>query len=120
MVDLLKEDNSLKIGIEVTTPELARLMDHSIDPQHEGGDPDMSAIFLVKEYLEDLKHLVLLNKDITFYTVRPDLDSIGSMALLTMLFESSTSTLSLTLSPLEKERIGIVHEADTFSSKGEW
>ncbi|MFA5001300.1 MAG: hypothetical protein WC531_03745 [Candidatus Paceibacterota bacterium] len=65
-------------GIEVTVPELAaRCVGGNLDPQHTGGDTSRAAI-------EDALTEPLPVKGTTLATIRPDLDSVGAMAILLM------------------------------------
>lgn len=61
-------------GIEVTIPELAKRCVGNIDPQHTGGDVTRAAI--------EEAMVVDLPSAPTIATVRPDLDSIGAMAIM--------------------------------------
>ena len=66
-------------GIEVSIPELAnRCKLGNIDPQHTGGDPTRAAIEVVSE----LSTSELPPQNSTLVTIRADLDSVASMALL--------------------------------------
>lgn len=72
------------LGIEVTVPALAgRCSLGNIDPQHLGGDTSRAAIDAALTW-----PLPPLNA--TLATVRPDADSIGAMALLSMRAEAHT------------------------------
>jgi hypothetical protein len=63
------------VGIEVTVPALAAKCQRNIDPQHTGGRCDVAAI--------DLALSMTLPLDgSTLATIRPDLDSVGAMAIL--------------------------------------
>ncbi len=66
------------IGVEVTIPALASRCVINIDPQHAGGNKDIAAIeaAMVVNLWENG------DDEFTIVTVRPDLDSIGSMAVL--------------------------------------
>ncbi len=64
------------LGIEVTIAALAERCNlGNIDPQHTGGDASVAAI-------EVALTAELPPKDATLVTVRPDLDSVGAMAVL--------------------------------------
>ncbi len=68
------------IGIEVTIPDLAKRCDINIDPQHTQKNLDKAAI---EEVLE-LPFLENHGDNVLVVTIRPDLDSIGSMSVLLM------------------------------------
>lgn len=64
------------LGIEVTIPAFVRRCDlGNIDPQHTGADIHTSAI-------EAALNWPLPSGEVTMFTVRADLDSIGAMAVL--------------------------------------
>lgn len=66
------------LGIEVTVPELAAACGlGNLDPQHTGGDSTTAAI-------EEAVSCPLPPAGATLATVRADLDSLGSMAVLTL------------------------------------
>lgn len=66
------------LGIEVTIPALAaRCQLGNIDPQHTGGNKDLAAI-------EVALTAELPPADAVLATVRPDLDSVGAMAVIAM------------------------------------
>ncbi len=93
-------------GIEVTIPALAEQCIGNLDPQHSGGDHTRAAI-------EDAVSCELPPKDAVLATVRPDLDSFGSMALLNMRQNNDILDEDI-LSKVKK-----IAEADTFA-KGTW
>ena len=70
-------ENRTVIGVEVTDPEHATRCAMNIDPQHLGGDPSTAAI-------EAALTVVLPEGDLLFTTTRPDIDSIGAMAVLSL------------------------------------
>ncbi|MBD3156390.1 hypothetical protein GF369_01035 [Candidatus Peregrinibacteria bacterium] len=95
------------LGIEVTVPELAeRCSLGNIDPQHTEGNIEKAAIEAAVDY-------TLPAGEITMATVRPDLDSIGSMAVLNLRAKGEridTTVLG---------RIQKIAESDKFT-KGAW
>ncbi len=93
-------------GIEVTIPALAEQCIGNLDPQHSGGDYTRAAI-------EDAISCELPPQDAVLATVRPDLDSFGSMALFNMRQNSKVINEDI-LGKVQK-----IAEADTFA-KGEW
>lgn len=130
----LRDDGYFIIGAEVTVPELGKLCDVNIDPQHSGGRPEQSAI---KHCLEwgNYELSELINMGIpcktgwAFLTVRPDLDSVGTMALLDHSARVGVATdgrpyadYAIALSDEERERIAsrveAIHKQDTFSFGG--
>ncbi|MCY4576967.1 MAG: hypothetical protein OXB96_00840 [Candidatus Kaiserbacteria bacterium] len=94
-------------GIEVTIPSLAALCERNIDPQHSGGSSSVTAIELAALFYEP-------PAGITFATVRPDLDSVGAMAMFEVGHETGGIPTTETVS-----RVKIVADADKFA-KGDW
>lgn len=87
------------LGIEVTVPALAAQCGlGNLDPQHIGGNADLTAIevALTAELPAD---------DATLATVRADLDSVGAMAMIALRVEM-------------KNRIKMVAAADKFARGG--
>ncbi|GAA1817364.1 hypothetical protein [Nesterenkonia flava] len=94
-------------GLEVTVPALIEKCDlGNIDPQHTDGDAGTAAVevALTAELPPEGAKLV---------TVRPDTDSVGSMAILEMRARGEEIT------PEALERIQSIAEADKFAM-GEW
>ncbi len=97
----------LTLGIEVTEPELAaRCRLGNIDPQHDGSGSSLSAI-------EAAATWPLPPDGAKLVTIRPDLDAIGAMALLTYRAEGRM------LTPPMKSRIAAVAKTDRFD-RGPW
>lgn len=95
------------LGIEVTIPEfVARCGLGNIDPQHTGSDATRAAI-------EECLTVALPPEDAILVTVRPDLDAIGGMAVLTI------RAKGLKLSSEALDRVRLIVEADKFAH-GEW
>lgn len=95
------------LGIEVTVPALvSRCVLGNIDPQHTGGDATRAAI-------EDALSINLPPEGTVFATIRPDLDSFGSMALLALRAEG------VVLSNETLTRVARVAKSDTFA-RGAW
>lgn len=72
----------LVIGVEVTIPALAAHCAINIDPQHTEGNKNLAAIEVASKMIvwENCgEHIVA--------TIRPDLDSVGSMAILKLASE---------------------------------
>ncbi len=108
--------NNACMGIEVTIPELAALCAHgNVDPQHIGGNVDRAAI-------EEIFELYFQNPvqspmgDVTLVTVRADLDSIGSMALIKLDNEIEFGGYSAEL----VARVTRIADSDKFTQNGEW
>jgi len=95
------------LGIEVTVPALAtQCVLGNIDPQHTGGNASRAAI-------EDSVVVELPPQGAVLATVRPDLDSFGSMAILAMRAEGVEVSSNML------ERVGKIAKSDTFS-RGGW
>jgi len=93
-------------GIEVTIPALIKRCVSNLDPQHTGGDITRAAI---EEALtvEDLPPAGAI-----LATVRPDLDSVGAMAVLSLRAKGKSLEPAM-------ERIDLVAESDKFA-RGGW
>jgi len=95
------------MGIEVTIPELAEKCQlGNIDPQHLEGNSDLAAIEVVKD-------MELPESEVTFATIRADLDSVGSMALVALRKEG------VEVSEEMVDRITKIAESDKFA-RGRW
>jgi len=95
------------MGIEVTVPALAEKCDlGNIDPQHSEGNENMAAI-------EVAETMELPEGEVTFATVRADLDSVGSMALIALRQEGTEITDEI------KERVTKIADTDKFNN-GPW
>ncbi len=89
-IDYLKElENAafFTLGIEVTDIDLEQHCSLSIDPQHSANNK-ITSIEYVFNYQNDLLDLIKPFEDIFMVTIKTDVDSIGAMALLTLLLES--------------------------------
>lgn len=93
-------------GLEVTVPELAKRCARNLDPQHLGGDATTAAI-------ESALEAPLPADDSVLATVKPDLDSVGAMAVLTMRAHGIRFTQA------ELGNITIIALSDKFT-KGAW
>lgn len=101
---ILSEKNCL--GIEVTIPYLAEGCKlGNIDPQHSEKNSQLSAI-------EVAVNCELPPDDTTLVTVRADLDSVGSMAVIKVRSEN------LEISPESLSRIQQIADFDKFSNSG--
>lgn len=95
------------LGIEVTVPALAkRCLRGNIDPQHLGADPNKAAIEVALD-------AVLPPDGTTLATIRADLDSVGSMVVLSLRYEGVDMTTSE-----RTARIQMVAESDRFARGG--
>lgn len=110
-------------GIEVTVPSLAARCVTNIDPQHTGGNAEVAAIevALTCELPPDGAMLA---------TVRPDLDSVGAMAIMAMRADGRRESLMIMSDdgyPMAYSqegnrfdvRIRMVADADKFA-RGDW
>ena len=108
------------LGFEVTIADLSAFMDLSIDPQHAGQDLKTACI---DETLSRAKAGRLLpgHSKVAVATVRPDLDSVGSMAIAVMALTVRGLNLG-DYAPFEwpSDRVRQISEADKFSSASEW
>lgn len=96
------------LGIEVTVPALAaRCTLGNIDPQHSEGKADLTAIEIAADDCLPPQGAVLA-------TVRPDLDSVGAMAI----FEMAT-TAEFSINNAVRSRIDAIARADKFA-RGDW
>ncbi len=95
------------LGIEMTLPQyLDQCTLGNVDPQHTDGDITKAAIDIVVD-------MPLPSEEVTMVTVRPDLDSFGSMALL------SLRQKGLEITDAVRERAKKISISDTFAN-GEW
>ncbi len=107
---------SYTYGIEVTIPALAGRCSFNLDPQHTGGNGNSTAI-------EEAVNGELPPDGATLVTIRPDLDSVGAMAILKIreqkrgLDEHGVPYLHIAGSPL-RMRIQQVAESDRFARGG--
>jgi hypothetical protein len=93
-------------GVEVTVPELAKRCLANLDPQHLGGDAGTAAIELARS-------VNLPPTGAALATIKPDLDALGSMAVLTSRAEGSS------FSPSAEGRLKIIAMSDKFE-RGPW
>lgn len=118
----IKSQGYYCLGLEVTIQHFADLMDKNIDPQHLGGNSGKACIQEVFELgLKDNifpGELYQLPKKIAFFTVRADLDSVGSMALVRWYMQADCSTTFQFEVP--DFRIQQIGEADCYTQETEW
>lgn len=117
-IQLLRSDPSnLLVGLEVTTPEISRLLDFNIDPQHTlGGGVGWlgrhtcveRTQFLLPELLSHpTKH------NLHIYVLKADLDSVSAAAVLDICLGDSDFSESYDLDdPQLYERIRVVANYD--------
>ncbi len=106
------------LGVEVTIPKYAKQCTYgNIDPQHTGKDSTQSAIedVLLGKY-DFYAHAHKEPQRTVVATIRPDLDSVGAMALLKM--RDFDASILLLVSDIVK-RVAKIAQADTFTH-GEW
>jgi hypothetical protein len=114
---------SAVVGIEVTVPALAARCAVNIDPQHSPPPPAEEGSWtgwLPRAYAEcaaiDVARWCPLPPDgATIATVRPDLDSIGAMAVLLLRADSGLPELSAEV----WDRVALISAADRFA-RGPW
>lgn len=94
------------LGVEVTVPKLAEKCTlGNIDPQHSEGDISRAAI-------DDATKIPLPEANITMATVRPDLDSVGAMAVIDL------RKKGIVLNTESISRIDQISILDRFSREG--
>lgn len=92
------------IGIEVTIPSLSARCLRNLDPQHgKNGDALSSAV-------EQAITFELPEKNDTIVTLKPDIDSVGAMAILEMRLRNQQITIEML------NRISFIANADRASS----
>lgn len=124
----LRSDGWLLVGFEVTTPALAAEFDFNLDPQHgEGGDAATSCIKAVSRgaYAPVLNEIFQNDRrKIAFATVRPDLDSLGAMAIALILHEcqdgDSLEELRDRVPQEVFDRVEAVHDGDIHAAAPTW
>ena len=92
-------------GIEVTIPALAERCVYNIDPQHSDGNANRAAI-------EDALTVEVPPEGATLATIRADLDSVGSMAVLSIRAKGESLEPAM-------ERIAMIADSDKFA-RGGW
>lgn len=112
-----KEHGFILCGFEVSVPALATEFGFNIDPQHSEGDSQMSCILAIANgaLAPAIAQRLETGKPMLWATVRPDLDSIGAMAIQLMINECGEETLAACadrVSPEVFERVQRIHRAD--------
>lgn len=106
MLDLLRTPT---FGVEVTDPALgAACLAGNLDPQHLGRRSDLSAIEVLTKLLQGEGQVA---------TISPDLDSIGSMAVLDIAMGAIAQLNALAGAIMQ--RIELIGKADRFE-RGDW
>lgn len=85
----LQEQEFFLIGIEITDIDLNNNMHLSIDPQHTN-QSQMTSLEYVYTYQLDILGLIKSFNNLFMCTIRPDMDSISTMSILTMLLNNET------------------------------
>lgn len=84
----LQSKEYLIIGIEITDPTFNEFLHFNIDPQHQNAAnfsiTSLEFIFKSKDYINGISKQF---KNILLVTVKPDLDSVAAMSILTMFFQ---------------------------------
>jgi hypothetical protein len=82
----LQEQGYFILGVEITDPDLASLCHLSIDPQHTiTQKSSITSIEYTFNYQEDILKIIDSFEKLLLVTIKPDVDSIGTMAIITML-----------------------------------
>lgn len=100
----LREQGFCLVGVEVTQPEFARLLDVNFDPQHSGERANVSAAQLVFEQAGSVK-----KEKIAFFTTRIDLDALAGMAIFAAQETGSADSILV-------ERVAEVNISDVAAS----
>lgn len=95
-------------GIEVTLPQYAARCVVNIDPQHTGGNVNLAAI-------EESLRMPCPPDGSTLVTVRPDPDSVGTMALFNIRNSGGEIQKEQLMS-----RVRLIAESDKFSQSCSW
>lgn len=110
------------LGIEVTIPEIAALCDlGNIDPQHSGvrlGRHEIGAS--PNAAIDFTRTWKLPPEGTTLATLRPDLDSIGAMAVLCLRAQRAFPVKDFDGWSDFDARVLAISRADNFAGKGEW
>lgn len=87
----LQNEEFLIIGIEVTDIEIDQYCSISIDPQHSTFNTDnkITAIEYIFNHIDYILDILKTSKKVCMLTVKPDSDSLGAMALLTLFLKDS-------------------------------
>jgi len=109
------------VGIEVTLPQYAALCSVNIDPQHDvthrGYADACSAARWIYENQYNLYTRII--EATTLVTVRPDVDSIAAMAIITALQDDVPCPSSLKFNDSFCERLHAIDRMDCFAN-GPW
>lgn len=78
-------DTHFILGIEVTIPLYEEYCALSIDPQHSPNQNKITSIEYIFNFQDNILDVITEFKKIVLTTVKTDIDSIGTMAVITML-----------------------------------
>jgi len=90
----LQNSEALIIGIELTDIEISRYCHLSIDPQHNDSSNSITSIEMIYKYRDKLLKMSDVFSKVALVTVKPDLDSIGSMVLATLSIKHPSTSLT--------------------------
>lgn len=82
----LQKESFFIIGIEITNPELALYCNINIDPQHDNiSNFDMTSLEYIYNSKEELISTSQLFEKIIFIILKPDMDSLSSIAIFELM-----------------------------------
>lgn len=111
-----EERGTALVGVEVITPTLQARHTINIDPQHTGQGSTSSAIWEAFERSFELAE-ALRGKEVVMTTEKPDLDSVCTMALLTLAMEDPNALNGLDIR-IRASRVD-AHDND-IATNSEW
>lgn len=85
----LQNENFFLLGIEVSDTDLSNCFHINIDPQHEHHNSKLTSIEYVFNYHEDILNIIRNFDKLFISTLKPDVDSIGSISILIMLLKNN-------------------------------
>jgi hypothetical protein len=118
MLEQLKSEGYNIIGFEATLPWLDEVCTYNFDPQHKHGNADLACIEQILEVVrvDDHGECRVAMGNVAMVTVRPDLDSIGGMAVYLAAMRSDSDYMEF---HFPTQRVEAVADADKFT-QGEW
>ncbi len=75
------------LGVEVTIPQFEEYCTLSIDPQHSPNQNKITAIEYIFNFQDSILEVITKFDKIVLTTVKTDIDSIGTMAIITLLLQ---------------------------------
>ncbi len=84
----LQDEQFFLLGIEVTDTDIQNKLHMNIDPQHDGTLSNITSIEYTFNNHNDIYTIINSFDKIIMITIKPDMDSIGSMSILTMLLKN--------------------------------